>query len=518
MNVRAEQRINELGLGGFPTTFFDGGYREVVGGFSDNLTYTEQIETAGARSVNTNVLELTVSMRWLGGEGSSADDIEVTVSITVLPRLSFSYPDGFPEVVGPGEETSINVNVEGAGIGVPVSGSGQLHYSINGGVWESIAMVESLPNEYEAILPALTCDESIDYYFSAEEQTEGMMYDYSLSPLHANTFSDIDTVFVDDFDTGMGWTISGGQWARGVPTGGGGAYGNPDPTSGHSGSNIMGYNLNGDYGNGIPEYHATSPAIDCSGLNDVQLRFWRWLGVESPDYDHAYIRISNNGSTWNTIWSNQATIEDDSWTEQVFDITPYASDQSTVYVRYTMGVTDASWPYCGWNIDDVAVIGYGCDDPCFSSEPEITYPGDTLLVQFDEQFVYCPEVTDPDDSVFTITYEEIPHWCYIQNDSVFGVTSDTVFFEPITAIVEDGCSADTVSFNTLVFLCGNINLDNAVNIIDITYMIDYLYNFGSAPDPLIAGDVNDDSFINIIDVSYLISYLYNSGPSPECLE
>ena len=32
MNTRAEARIDELGLGGFPTTFFDAGYGEVVGG------------------------------------------------------------------------------------------------------------------------------------------------------------------------------------------------------------------------------------------------------------------------------------------------------------------------------------------------------------------------------------------------------------------------------------------------------------------------------------------------------
>jgi hypothetical protein len=28
-----------------------------------------------------------------------------------------------------------------------------------------------------------------------------------------------------------------------------------------------------------------------------------------------------------------------------------------------MGPTDFGWQYCGWNIDDVEVVGCACDDP-----------------------------------------------------------------------------------------------------------------------------------------------------------
>jgi len=164
---------------------------------------------------------------------------------------------------------------------------------------------------------------------------------------------------------------------------------------------------------------------------------------------------------------------------------------------------------------DLDGIGDSCD-PCNNFRPEITYPGDTVTVQFNQPFGFYPEITDNDDSVFTISYTEIPHWCSIQNDSVVGTTRDTIFYEPITAIVEDTCNADTVSFMTLVYLCGNVNNDIYVNIFDITYLISYLYLEGDPPIPLFAGDVNGDDIVNIFDITYLISYLYLDGPDPDC--
>ncbi len=360
-NTRAAQRLDELGLTGFPTTYFDAGYGEVSGGTSSLPPYTNQILYAGARPVNTEVVDLTVSMNWLGGQGSSADDFEATITINILPGMSFAYPDGIPETIIPEQETTVSVNVAGTGIGIPVSGTGQLHFSIDSSPYISVGMVETLPNEYEAVLPALSCDESLDYYFSAEEQSVGIINNHDASPFHSITVNVFDTVFADDFESDLGWVKSGGTWARGTPNGLGGSHGYPDPTSGHSGSNVLGYNLNGDYTNSMPQYHMTSPAFDCSGKDNTQLRFWRWLGVEEPAYDHAYIRISTNGSTWYTVWENDRTIEDNSWSEQIIDISSYADNQATVYVRFTMGISDADWVFCGWNIDDIAVVGRNCD-------------------------------------------------------------------------------------------------------------------------------------------------------------
>ena len=157
-------------------------------------------------------------------------------------------------------------------------------------------------------------------------------------------------------DTDPGWTTQG-LWAFGQPTGGGGQYGNPDPTGGYSGPNVYGYNLSGDYENSLSETHLTTTAIDCSSLNSVILKFRRYLNVEQPVYDHAYVRVSNDGSTWTTVWQNTAEVTDSSWSQVEYDISAVADGQPAVYLRWTMGDTDGAWQYSGWNIDDVEIWG-----------------------------------------------------------------------------------------------------------------------------------------------------------------
>lgn len=65
-------------------------------------------------------------------------------------------------------------------------------------------------------------------------------------------------------------------------------------------------------------------------------------------------------------------------------------------------------------------------------------------------------------------------------------------------------------------VCGDASNDEIVNILDITYMINYLYRGGPPPIPPSAGDVNSDLALNILDITYLINYLYKGGPAPDC--
>jgi hypothetical protein len=167
-------------------------------------------------------------------------------------------------------------------------------------------------------------------------------------------------------NTDPGWSVEG-QWAFGQPTGGGGQYGGPDPTAGYTGANVYGYNLNGDYENNLPQRHLTSNAFDCSELTQVQLKFRRWLGVEQPCYDHAYISVSTDKVNWVQVWTNTQEIADYEWQLHECDISDWADNQPGVYVRWTMGTTDAGWQYCGWNIDDVEIWGV---------KPELQCPAD----------------------------------------------------------------------------------------------------------------------------------------------
>ncbi len=63
--------------------------------------------------------------------------------------------------------------------------------------------------------------------------------------------------------------------------------------------------------------------------------------------------------------------------------------------------------------------------------------------------------------------------------------------------------------------CGDANNNAVLNILDITYLIAYLYKSGPNPIPYdCVGDPNGTGNVNILDITYLIAYLYKSGPLP----
>jgi len=66
------------------------------------------------------------------------------------------------------------------------------------------------------------------------------------------------------------------------------------------------------------------------------------------------------------------------------------------------------------------------------------------------------------------------------------------------------------------FSCGDVDAGGSVNILDATYIINYLYKGGPAPNPPGSADVNGSGSTNILDVTYLINYLYKDGPALMC--
>ena len=176
-----------------------------------------------------------------------------------------------------------------------------------------------------------------------------------------------------NLDSNPGWTCEG-DWEYGQPTGGGGDHGSPDPASGYTGSNVYGYNLEGDYAaNMNSTMYLTTESMDCSALLTTELRFYAWLGVEQSSYDHASVQVSNDGgSNWTTLWENSATQEGGSWIYWSFDVSDYAAGHSNVKFRWGMGPTDNLWHYCGWNIDDLEIWG-ASTDPQPTSTPTPTW-------------------------------------------------------------------------------------------------------------------------------------------------
>ncbi len=559
-----------------------------------------QLGPANSDSKEDNLYRINEDcMRWCYYEINLFGD--PTVGIKGVNSISFTYTGGAPVMLSPAAPVLLEVTVIGVGDGIPVENSGQLHYILNGGTMQTVAMTQMSANVYQGYLPAVTCDDDLQFYVSAEEVSQGRI---SEAPHHPRIATAQTTAFADNFETNLGWTISGGQWARGVPTGQGGEYGGPDPATGYNGPNVLGYNLNGDYIDNMPEYHVTSPAISCADIEDTHLKFQRWLGVEQPDYDHAYIRLSTNGTAWTTVWENSGTMYDGAWVEVDLDISGFADGQSTIYIRFTMGITDVGWTYCGWNIDDLSVYGYECTitAPYIATE---SIPDWTENVSISQQLLAAGGVgvktwSDKNNDLvgtgltlsstgllsgiptaagsisFTalvqdeamqtaekpfafaispaveITTASLPDGIEGEPYSVqlgctggtgdimwqdknnaldgtgltltaVGLLSGTPVVVRALELTVDACDqvGDTaeVIYSLNIFppyICGDVNDDEAVNVLDIAYLIDYKFKGGAAPVAMGSADVNHDGSVNILDITYMIAYKYQNGPEPDC--
>lgn len=74
--------------------------------------------------------------------------------------------------------------------------------------------------------------------------------------------------------------------------------------------------------------------------------------------------------------------------------------------------------------------------------------------------------------------------------------------------------SDPLSVAIYDYVAGDADGSSTVNILDVTFVINYLYKGGPAPAPAEAGDANGNSTVNLLDVTYLINHLYKGGPPP----
>ncbi len=170
-------------------------------------------------------------------------------------------------------------------------------------------------------------------------------------------------VYFDDFSTDQGWGILGGsaEWEIGPLMGLGG-----DPAEDYSSSSdngVLGNDLsgNGTYENNIAETQwVTSPVIDCDNLSGVMMSFYRWLGVERSLSDLAALEVFD-GTDWVRLYENSSgtSVRDNDWVRQEYDLSLMADYNPVFQVRFGLGPTSMATAYCGWNIDDLEIKGYG---------------------------------------------------------------------------------------------------------------------------------------------------------------
>ncbi|MBU0637438.1 MAG: S8 family serine peptidase [Planctomycetes bacterium] len=404
-----------------------GGHWSTPGGSANTVDTVENVfvqdPVAGAWIVEVIASEINEDGHVETPQMDADFALVVSGAVAEPPALQIRLPGGLPQYIAPGQTTDIDVQIiDGQETYVP--GTALLHYRFDSGdLFSSVPMTPVGGVDFVATLPRPYCDDIPEFYFSAEGDGGTVVYNPSNAPdgTYTAEVGEFITAFTDAFDTDPGWTTQA-AWAFGQPSGGGGEYGGPDPTSGHTGNYVYGYNLSGDYDNNMPERHLTSTPIDCTGLTNMRLKFWRWLGVEQALYDHAYVRVSNDGTNWATVWENGGEIADTGWVEMDLDISAIADDQPAIYLRWTMGTTDGGWRYCGWNIDDLELVGFICETPYDVGDLNC----DGLVDGFDiDPFVLVMGDEDPYDAYYTL-YPDCDHMLADINgdDSIDGFDID----------------------------------------------------------------------------------------------
>jgi len=145
-----------------------------------------------------------------------------------------------------------------------------------------------------------------------------------------------DTVFFDDFESGLSWNRggTGGNWGVASP-GAGGAKSLQDSPG-------------GNYGNDWDTYVWTT--VNLTGYDGATLTFTHRYNIET-NWDYAYVEVSPDGITWTRLASYTGV--QTSWRTETLDLSPFAG--GVVYLRFRL-VTDYSVTYDGWYVDNVRVV------------------------------------------------------------------------------------------------------------------------------------------------------------------
>ncbi len=295
--------------------------------------------------------------------------------------IVFSYPNGLPGYLVPGETTDIRFRLELIGEGEIQSDSGRMYLQIDGGESTELPLVSLGDDTYEATLPAGDCTQQYTYWFEAE-MTSGSMYvdppGGSVSPFSSLVANGTTLVQREEFesDPDPEWTVendsslSSGAWERVDPIGT--IYGvqTPQPendaTAG-SDALICFITQNGTNPESPGEAdvdggptNLLSPRFSLEG-SDGSISYSRWF-FDSQNDDLLETYLSNDdGMTWVLVQSTGGT--DQSWETASFNIGDYLDPTSEMRIRFSVeDAFDASLVEAG--IDNVSLEVLDCLIPC----------------------------------------------------------------------------------------------------------------------------------------------------------
>ncbi len=83
-----------------------------------------------------------------------------------------------------------------------------------------------------------------------------------------------------------------------------------------------------------------------------------------------------------------------------------------------------------------------------------------------------------------------------------------------TTVLMNQAQSISIVMTPALFTMGDANFDGQVNVGDVVYIINHIFNYGAVPVPYASADANGDGNLNIGDGIYLINYIFKDGPPP----
>lgn len=287
------------------------------------------------------------------------DAVEAVNMAIAQCTIGIQLPDGTPSMLDPGESASFLVQVtEGTESVVP--GSEQLFYRTDGGAFNSEPLTPLGDGLYEADLPVVSCDDSLEFYV----QVEGDGGSVRTSPSNApdNLYSvlvghfEITEVHYQDFANGLpsGWSATG-LWHTTNSCSVGGPC-EPGPQYAYYGSSTT---CDYDTGNANQGEMLSAPIAfpDIAPGESMTLEFCYNLETEgSTTWDLAIFSIPGTSVS-------QQLSEASQWTTYSVDVTALAGETHTLSWDFDT-VDGVLNDFRGWQVDRVRieVEGLVCED------------------------------------------------------------------------------------------------------------------------------------------------------------
>lgn len=288
--------------------------------------------------------------------------------------VEFSYPDGRPDSLVPGEVTVFTVAIDVAGSASTPIDAVTLRYAIDGGSLIEEPLAEVGSSVYRAVLPPIPCPDRIDYSFSvsltgSEQFTDPPSPESAFSALAASGDELIGNhTFEND---ASGWSIvsesglTGGTWQRAIPSGSWweGALVAPEADAG-GGPHVWCMTTEneppgagpttGDVDGGPTRL--VSPEFDFDGADGV-VSYDRWVRSILGTGDLLVVEVSGGAD----VWTEVEVIGDFGpfWTNSSFVVSEFINPTATTRVRFSISdtpndsITEAA-------IDNVHVVRVGC--------------------------------------------------------------------------------------------------------------------------------------------------------------